>query len=133
MRVRPDMTMFRKLMPNEDKYWGMHCSTKLLSSEFTEVISDLNSTDPTKFYCKRDGTENPKATNLYKSFNKLLKSKDVVGNFRLHIILPGISNQTQKLIIEKKDIIVYVDKTNFSKFCLDPEMNEVVQRKCLQE
>jgi len=140
-RMRPDWLSWSPIERGSKTYWGLICSTKLLSSKLHHAGSrnDFFSTDPNKFYYLADGTAvNPKAQKLWKECQMLMDEQktrhniEFIGNLRIHIVLP---NATQTgIVIENNDVVAFIDIQKFGKFCRENlEVVELVQKLCCEE
>jgi len=132
-RMRPDWVSW--LVWDSESFWGLSCSTKLLSSGLSGVDTqnDIYSTDPRMFYHKIDGSEiNPKAKGIWEDYHSTISDQKIVGNLRLHIVLP----ETEKsgiIVEENNDVVAFINLRNFSKFCKNPEVVAIVEKLCAKQ
>jgi len=136
--LRPDKAMrpdWGSWLSWDDVYfWGLFCSTKLLGSKLTgpKTEADIRSTDPNTFYHKKDGSEvNPKAKSSWDAYSKMMNEKKIVGNLRLHVVLPE-TKRAAGIYVEGNDILAIINWENFGKFCKYPDVVRIVGELCKQ-
>jgi len=120
-QVRADMLSFNQI--DNDSYWVFACSTKLYGKMKT-IPTDVFSTDPEKFYYKKEGDEVNDKKNE-KEYRKVIFGKKRVGSFRLHIILPEAGHFNKELEVIDNDVIAYVNLKRFELFCRNKELYDV--------
>jgi hypothetical protein len=87
---RPD---FEAVMGLGASPWFLAASSKLYSKPFDDSNgNDLRSTQPSKFYCKKDGTENGNCRHLKRSWDEFrAEQRDLFKKcLRIHFCIPDV-------------------------------------------
>ena len=139
---RPDFesVMNGKSQPGIEQLWFFSISSKLYRKIYDDTSqNDLWSTDPQKFFCKKDGNDNPQCHKLRSSWKVLLRVNKAMFKrcLRVHLCLPNVElkdKATERIWVEAdKSIAAYVTEANVRRLMKQSTINQLTAHGYLHE
>lgn len=122
-----------------ESLWFLSVSSKLCSSTYDDTSrNDFRSTDPQKFYRKKDGSENKQCRNLRQRWEGLLGANEDIFKrcLRIHFCLPEVkrgADDGKRILVHGDSIVLYITSKNIRRFFRSQTVETLRQLGCLKD